>query len=151
MIHDWFDLIHSVCPIFHRGIFLTRLASGEAAQDGIFAALVISVCAATSASLKRKSSKDYGIVTVQRCVDAVEEIERQAGRFPLSLEWCQLKYHLSVSLGSEKSLDDADSFRLLAESVAGVKYLVYYRMQDMDTVSQQLLKRLYWLLFVALW
>ena len=151
MVHDWFDLIHSVCPIFHRGIFLGRLASGEANQDGIFAALVISVCAAVSASLKRKSTNDYGNITAQRCLDCIEQIELHTGRFPFSLESCQIKYHLSLALGTEKAMDDANSFRFLAESVAGVKYLVYYQMQDMDTVSQQLLKRLYWLLFVALW
>ena len=151
MIHDWFELIHSVCPIFHRGIFLNRLASGEASQDGIFAALVISVCAAVSASLKRKSTNDYSLVTSQRCLDAIEQIELHTGRFPFSLESCQMKYHLCVALGTEKSLDDVDCFRLLAESVAVVKYLVHYQMQDMDTASQQLLKRLYWLLFVALW
>ena len=150
-MHDWFDLIHSVSPLFHRGIFLSRLASGEANQDGIFAAMVISVCAAVIASLKRKSTHDYGSVTAQRCLDAIEQIEMHTGRFPFSLESCQIQYHLYIALGTEKSLDDVESFRFLGESVTGVKYLVYYQMQDMDTVSQQLLKRLYWLLFVGLW
>jgi hypothetical protein len=58
---------------------------------------------------------------------------------------------LCISFATENSLDDASNFKFLAESTAKVNYLIYYQMLDMDTVAQQLLKRLYWLLFVALW
>lgn len=151
IIDDWFSLVHSVCPIFHRAIFINRLESGEAAHDGIFAALVVSVCAATITSLKRKSSIDYGILTIERCFEVAEQIESQIGKQPYTLEWCQMKYHLGIAIAHAKSFDDADSFRQLAESANGVKYMTFYTMQNMSTVSQQLLKRLFWLLFVGFW
>jgi hypothetical protein len=137
--------------MFHRGIFLSRLAAGEAAHDGIFAALVISICAATITSLKRKSSKDYGTLTTEKCIEVAQTMESQMAKQPLTLEWCQMKYHLGISLANQRSFDDADSFRIIAEATAGVKYLTYYKMQEMCTVSQQLMKRLYWLLFAGLW
>jgi hypothetical protein len=48
-------------------------------------------------------------------------------------------------------MDDATSFAFMAEAVAGVKYLVYYELENMSFLSQQLLMRLYWLLFAAQW
>jgi hypothetical protein len=79
ILHDWFELIHSVAPIFHRGTFLSRLAAGEAAQDCQFSALVISICGATISSLKRKSSIDYGGLTAERCLEVAEQIQLQIG------------------------------------------------------------------------
>ncbi|RDW75431.1 hypothetical protein BP6252_06573 [Coleophoma cylindrospora] len=146
IIHSWFDLIHSVAPIFHRGIFLTRLASGEADQDGVFAALVVSVCAATISSLRRKSYKDYGTLTPERCWDVAEEIIHQRRKEPFTLEWCQMKYNLG---SSQYITEDDQHFRNLCEAAAGVKFLIHYRMASMPLVSQQLLKRLYWLIFAA--
>jgi hypothetical protein len=151
IVHDWFELIHSVCPILHRASFLKRLTDGDAAYDPGFSALVASVCAAAIASLKRKSSTYYGIITVQRCLGVIEQIERDRPKQKFSLEWCQTKYNLAVALSSEAGMDSADSFGFMAEAVAGVKYLVYYELENMTFLSQQLLKRLYWLLFAAQW
>ncbi|KFY27144.1 hypothetical protein V491_01011 [Pseudogymnoascus sp. VKM F-3775] len=103
IVHSWFDQIHSVAPFLHRRAFLTRLGSIEATQDGMFAALVVSLCAATIASLRRKSSQDHGTLC----------------------------------------------FTTMSEAVIGIKYLIHYEMPNMTTVSQELLKRLYWLLFAA--
>src|SRR5450432_1192273 len=73
IVHDWFELIHSVCPILHRASFLKRLTDGDAAHDPGFSALLASVCAAAIASLKRKSSTYYGIITVQRCFGVIDQ------------------------------------------------------------------------------
>jgi hypothetical protein len=149
--HDWFELVHSVCPILHRASFLNRLTASDAARDPAFSALVVSLCAAAIASLKRKSSTYYGIITVQRCLRVVEEIGLGRPNQKFSLEWCQTKYNLAVALSSEAGMDDATSFAFMAEAVAGVKYLVYYELENMSFLSQQLLMRLYWLLFAAQW
>jgi hypothetical protein len=144
-------LIHSVAPIFHRGTFLSRLAAGEAAKDCQFSALVISVCGAIISSLKRKCSIDYGGLTAERCLEVVEQVQLQIGKQPCTLEWCQTKYNLGTSLMVERGFDDSETFRLLGEAVIGVKWLVYYEMPRMSTFTQQLLKRLHWLLFAGLW
>jgi hypothetical protein len=151
IVHDWFELVHSVCPILHRASFLQRLTDIDAAHDPAFSALVVSVCAAAIASLKRKSSTYYGIITVQRCLRVVEEIGLSRPDPKFNLEWCQTKYNLAVALSAEAGMDNANSFAFMAEAVAGVKYLVYYELENMTFLSQQLLKRLYWLLFAAQW
>jgi hypothetical protein len=151
IIHDWFELVHSVCPILHRASFLKRLTDGDVARDSGFSALVTSVCAAAIGSLKRKSATYYGIITVQRCLRIIEQIGFGRVNQKFSLEWCQTKYNLAVAISSEVGMDDADSFRFMGEAVTGVKYLVYYELENMTFLSQQLLKRLYWLLFAAQW
>ena len=151
IVHDWFELVHSVCPILHRASFLKRLTDGDVAHDSGFSALVTSVCAAAIASLRRKSATYYGIITVKRCLRVIEQIGLSKANRKFSLEWCQTKYNLAIALSSEAGMDDADSFRFMAEAVAGVKYLVYYELENMTFLSQQLLKRLYWLLFAAQW
>jgi hypothetical protein len=148
IVNSWFDLIHSVAPIFYRRSFLTMMKADEAAQDGTFAALVVSVCAATIASLRRKSSQDYGTLTPERCWEVIEEMNLHRYREPYTLEWCQMKYNIG---SSQYLIDDAQSFRNLSEATAGVKYLIHYEMSSMALVSQELLKRLYWLLFAAGW
>ena len=148
IVHSWFELIHSVAPIFHRRSFLTRLRSGEAEHDGIFTALVVSVCAATIASLRRKSSQEFGFLSPERCWDVIEEINSQGAREMFTLEWCQMKYNLG---SSQYMIDDVQQFKNISEAVIGIKYLMHYEMSSMDSLSRELLKRLYWLVFAAGW
>ncbi|KAL3419464.1 hypothetical protein PVAG01_09686 [Phlyctema vagabunda] len=150
IIDDWFELIYSVCPMLHHGTFTTRLSRGDADIDLEFASVVVAVCAATIASLRQNS--DYGEITVSKCLDEIERIESQLGgsRRMFSLEWCQMKYNLGVAVLTERGADDELAFRFLSESVMGVKYLIYHRMRDMSYMDQQLLKRLYWLVFAGL-
>ncbi|KAJ9636857.1 hypothetical protein H2199_007851 [Coniosporium tulheliwenetii] len=149
LINDWFERIHSVAPILHRASFLRRLAAGDATRDREFCNLVVSICAATVASLKRKSSTYCGTVTVERCLELAERNDTSRPKNGLTLEFCQTKYNFSIALGSERGLDDPNSSLLMAEALAGVKYLIYHQLDQMDFVKQQLLKRLYWLIFAA--
>lgn len=149
ILNRWFDLIHALAPIFHRGVFMTRFHSREAVQDGLFAALVVSVCAATVSSLRRKSHKDYGSLTPERCWEVAQELSSQHLPVIYSLDWCQMKYNLASSHSS--TTDTTQHFRYISEAAAGVKYLIHYQMSDMPTLEQQLLKRLYWLIFAAGW
>jgi len=148
IVHSWFDLIHSLAPIFHRGMFLARLATDECTQDGIFAALVVSMCAATLVSLPRKSYQDFGPLTAEQCWDVIDDINLHQRREPYTLEWCQMKYNIG---SSQYACNNALAFRNTSEAAAGVKYLIYHEMAKKDFVSQQLLKRLYWLLFAGGW
>jgi hypothetical protein len=35
IIDDWFDVIHSVCPIYHHANFLRRLENGDTTRDPV--------------------------------------------------------------------------------------------------------------------
>jgi hypothetical protein len=125
--------------------------TGDADRDAGFCGLVISLCAATIASLKRKCSASYGSITVERCLDVVDRHNLLSSNRVFTLEWCQSKYNLGVAVSSERGLDDAEGFRYLSEATMGVRYLVCHSLPTMDLVSQQHLKRLYWLIFAGLW
>ncbi|KAH8652645.1 hypothetical protein BGZ60DRAFT_533508 [Tricladium varicosporioides] len=150
IIDDWFSLIHSVAPLLHRGQFLSRLENGETAHDPEFCGLVISICAATVASLKRKSCTNYGEVTVEKCSEVISRNRLLEGKEKMTLEWCQAKYNLSTAIGSERGMDTSDPFRFIGEASLGVKYLLYHEVAGMELLRRELLKRLYWLIFAGI-
>ncbi|KAK2000961.1 glycoside hydrolase [Colletotrichum falcatum] len=151
MLDDWFEKVHALAPVLHRRRFMHRLGTGEANTDRTFCALVVTVCAATAATLRRA---DYGPVTVEWCLDFIEEqnlLDHGLRRPAYSLDWCIAMYNIGTSASSlnEDGLGDMGSFHGMSEAAAGVRFLVYYRMADLDMSEQQLLKRLFWLLFAA--
>ncbi|KAK1967314.1 glycoside hydrolase [Colletotrichum sublineola] len=151
MLHDWFEKVHALAPVLHRRRFMHRLRAGEANTDRTFCALVVTVCAATAATLRRA---DYGHVTVEWCLDFIEGhhlLEHGIRKPSYSLDWCIAMYNIGTSASSmnEEGLGDMGSFHGMSEAGAGVRYLVYYRMADLDMSEQQLLKRLFWLIFAA--
>ncbi|KXH35228.1 hypothetical protein CSIM01_11182 [Colletotrichum simmondsii] len=151
MLHDWFEKVHALAPVLHRRRFLHRLKAGEANTDRTFCALVVSVCAATVATLRRA---DYSPVTVERCLDFIEEqhlLDHGLRKPVYSLDWCVAMYNIGTSASSmnEDGLGDMGSFHGMSEAAAGARFLAYYRMADLDMSEQQLLKRLFWLIFAA--
>ncbi|KAJ0313221.1 uncharacterized protein N0V96_002708 [Colletotrichum fioriniae] len=151
MLHDWFEKVHALAPVLHRRRFLHRLKAGEANTDRTFCALVVSVCAATVATLRRV---DYSPVTVERCLDFIEEqhlLDHGLRKPVYSLDWCVAMYNIGTSASSmnEDGLGDMGSFHGMSEAAAGARFLAYYRMADLDMSEQQLLKRLFWLIFAA--
>ncbi|KAL2873776.1 hypothetical protein SGCOL_011092 [Colletotrichum sp. CLE4] len=151
MLHDWFEKVHALAPVLHRRRFLHRLKAGEANTDRSFCALVVSVCAATVATLRRA---DYSPVTVERCLDFIEEqhlLDHGLRKPVYSLDWCVAMYNIGTSASSmnEDGLGDMGSFHGMSEAAAGARFLAYYRMADLDMSEQQLLKRLFWLIFAA--
>ncbi|KAK6227493.1 c6 zinc finger domain containing protein [Colletotrichum tabaci] len=151
MLDDWFEKVHALAPVLHRRRFMHRLTTGEANSDRTFCALVVSVCAATVATLRRT---DYGPVTVEGCLDFIEEhhlLDHGLRKPCYSLDWCIAMYNIGTSASSmnENGLGDMGSFHGMSEAAAGARYLAYYRMADLDMSEQQLLKRLFWLIFAA--
>ncbi|KAI3539745.1 hypothetical protein CSPX01_08701 [Colletotrichum filicis] len=151
MLHDWFEKVHALAPVLHRRRFLHRLKAREANTDRTFCALVVSVCAATVATLRRA---DYSPVTVERCLDFIEErhlLDHGLRKPVYSLDWCVAMYNIGTSASSmnEDGLGDMGSFHGMSEAAAGARFLAYYRMADLDMSEQQLLKRLFWLIFAA--
>ncbi|OLN87894.1 hypothetical protein CCHL11_00160 [Colletotrichum chlorophyti] len=153
MLDDWFEKVHALAPVLHRRRFMHRLKAGEANTDRTFCALVISVCAATVATLRRA---DYSPVTVETCLDFIEEqhlLDHGLRKPSYSLDWCIAMYNIGTSASSmnEDGLGDMGSFHGMSEAAAGARFLAYYRMADLDMSEQQLLKRLFWLIFAAYW
>ncbi|OHE94909.1 hypothetical protein CORC01_09828 [Colletotrichum orchidophilum] len=151
ILHDWFEKVHALAPVLHRRRFLHRVKSGEANSDRTFCALVVSVCAATVATLRRA---DYYPVTVERCLDFIEEhhlLNHGLRKPAYSLDWCVAMYNIGTSSCSinEDGMGDMGSFHGMSEAAAGTRFLAYYHMADLDVSEQQLLKRLFWLIFAA--
>lgn len=148
ILDDWFNIIHSVCPIHHRSNFLKRLAEGHTDKDPEFLAVVISLCSATVSSLPREAAVDYPDVTVRRCFEVIQQNHLLDNYENLTLQWCQAKYHLSTSFSTENSVI---SYRLLGEATTGIKYLAFYSIPNMTRLDAELTKRLYCLLLCGLW
>lgn len=159
MVHAWFELFYPLCPLLHRATFYRQFSAAEMARSREFAALVDSICAATIGNLKRGSfaSAEFdedicGGVTVEQCLAHMETLGffNQRVRRP-TLERCQSLYNLSIAQHHVRGMDDAEVFHFLGESITGTKYLLYHDFPNMSRFQQEMLKRLYWLLFAAQW
>lgn len=154
IVMDWFEHIYPICPILHRRRFLARLRRGDADADATFCALVILVCATGIKILRRD---EYGPVTVAQCLDIVERhgLLRRGGapRASYSLEWCTAMYLFSATRTAlfRLKVGDAASFSALADSAAGVRYLVHYGMESLDQTQRELLRRVFWMHFFMSW
>ncbi|KAJ3535476.1 hypothetical protein NM208_g7113 [Fusarium decemcellulare] len=151
LLDDWFDKIHPLAPILLRRRFFRRLHNREADLDPMFCGLVISVCAATKATLPRR---DYGPVTVEHCIQFLDTHGLLRSRFAqgcFSLDWCIAMYNMGMAMNavSESGLSNMRSYHALNEAATGARYLAYYCMHELDEAERQLLRRLFWLLFAA--
>lgn len=151
VINDWFDLVHPVAPILHRNSFLRLLRDSGEAQNDEFVCLVISICAATVATLRRKASMYATSITVDKCYGLISSATISRSLGVVSLRQCQIKYNMANSLGTEYGMDSSDSQLLFGEALSMTGYMLHYRMQDLSLRDQELLKRLFWLCFVAQW
>ncbi|KAH7191751.1 uncharacterized protein B0J16DRAFT_281258 [Fusarium flagelliforme] len=148
---DWFNEIHPLAPIHLRRQFLRRLQQGEGDTNADFCGLVISLCAATKATLPRR---DYGLVTVDYCVNFLDThglLQSQFGRDCYSIDRCIAMYHIGTAMSATtpSGLSSMRAYHALSEAAAGTRYLVYYRLHEYDEAQQQLLRRLMWLLFAS--
>lgn len=150
IISDWFNWIHPVAPIFHGGVFSQRLAESHSAGtcSTSFLLLVVSVCAATVASLPRRSHL-YGEITVEKCVALAEELQLWNPRATFTLERTLTIYNLSSAMHHESGMDAALVHRLVAECAISLKYLVHHELENMSFFDQQILKRVFWLAYAG--
>ncbi|KAF2016645.1 hypothetical protein BU24DRAFT_462777 [Aaosphaeria arxii CBS 175.79] len=149
IISDWFGWIHPVAPIFNQRQIFGRLMECETAMpDASFLILISSICAATVASLRRRRGL-YGSVTVEQCLELAESLGLWSGKNPITLENSLAMYNFSSATHHELGIDAPVAYRFSAESSIGVKYLIYHELQHMSFYDQQILKRLYWLLFAG--
>jgi hypothetical protein len=148
ILDHWFELVHPVAPILHRDSFMRTFNDTDTPASWEFSALVISICAATVAALRRTTSLLASAVTVEKCCSILLGIEQLKGTYPLSLIRCQIKYNLSVSIAQERGLDAPESQLLMAEASSMVSRMLHYE-EHTSLVDYELTKRLFWLCFAA--
>ncbi|CAI6022408.1 unnamed protein product [Clonostachys chloroleuca] len=56
---------------------------------------------------------------------------------------------VAISATSSQGLSDVHGFHAVSQSSAATTYLLYYSLRSLSHIDQQLLKRLFWLLFAA--
>ncbi|KAF4970918.1 hypothetical protein FZEAL_9954 [Fusarium zealandicum] len=152
LLGDWFNLIHPLSPTLLRHQFLRRLRQGVADVDAEFCGLVVSVCAATKATLPRI---DYGPVTVDYCVEFLDIHGLLKSRFTrdsFSIDRCIALYNVGTAMSAmtRSGLSSMRAYHALSEAAAGARYLAYYRVhEEHNETEQQLIRRLVWLLFAT--
>ncbi|PVH97748.1 hypothetical protein DM02DRAFT_597132 [Periconia macrospinosa] len=147
---DWFERIHPVAPIFHPTTFLRRIADSQSTGDcsASFLLLVASVCAATIASLPRRSHLYEG-VTVERCISLAERFKLWTPSTDITLEKTLALYNLCSALHHESGMDAPFVHRLMAEAACNLRYMLHYKLDSMPFLDQQVLKRVYWLAYAG--
>lgn len=153
ILDDWFDRIHPVAPVLLRRHFMHRLESREADTNPEFCALVVSVCAAARATLP---GENYGLVEISTCAEYIDKyrlLTQSHIRSSYSLDWCITMYNLGSAFysSSKPGLIDIRSYHSLSEAASGVRYLLYYHQHEMDNLENQILRRLFWLIFAGSW
>lgn len=151
ILNDWFDWIHPVAPILLRNQFMRRVNGGEGSDrdsSTSFILLLASVCAATVASLRRRR-KFYDAVTVEHCLEVAERLKLSALTSIITLDRALTLYNFSIAVLHEHGMDSALGFRLFGGSSVSVAYLLHHQIDCMSFVDQQVLKRLYWLIYAA--
>lgn len=151
LLNEWFDKIHPIAPILLRRRFFRRLKNGEADTDPVFCALVVSVCCATLATLPLDNQTS---LSVPSCLEFIEKNKLLAfnlGEVNYTPEWCIAMYNIGVAISatSSQGLSDVHGFHAVSQSSAATTYLLYYSLRSLSHIDQQLLKRLFWLLFAA--
>lgn len=151
IIDDWLNWIHPVAPILHRGHFMRRMyGDGDRERDSSasFVLLVASVCAATVASLRRRREL-YGTVTVEGCLDVAEQLKLWSMASITTLDRALTIYNFSSAVHHEHGIDSSLNHRLYGEASTSVAYLLHQHFDQMTFMEQQILKRLYWLIYAG--
>ncbi|KAH7115078.1 hypothetical protein B0J11DRAFT_123302 [Dendryphion nanum] len=150
ILTDWFGWIHPVAPILHRGQFMARIDEAWTTGDisSSFSILVASICAATVASIRRRRPL-YGTVSVDGCLEYAERLGLWNRANAITLEWSLAMYNFSSATNLENGQHSPACCRLGAEATIAVKYLLYHEMDRMSFMDQQILKRLYCLLYAG--
>lgn len=117
-------------------------------SDPLFLILVASLCAAVVASLRRRRGL-YDAVTVDGCFDIAERLGLWNRHRRITLDWVLAMYNFSSATHHEHGIGYPLAHRLSAETAMGVKFLLYHDFRTMSLLDQQILKRLYWLVYAG--
>jgi hypothetical protein len=130
-----------------------RIRAKELDWNPTFRGVLLSICAATVATLPRA---DLGPHTAEEYIEHIKQHRLIKGGFEsclYSLDWCAAMYNIAIAMASiaTSHLTMTRAYHALSEALAGVRYLVFFGMSDMDYLEQQLLIRLFWVLFAGSW
>ncbi|CAO2652342.1 Nn.00g006250.m01.CDS01 [Neocucurbitaria sp. VM-36] len=151
IISDWFDWIHPVAPILHRSLFTQRIVNFESlsgASSSSFLLLVASICAATTASLRRRRHLYTG-VTTEGCLELADRFKLWSSTSDITLERTLTLYNFSSAVHHEYGIDSPLTHRTIGEASISVKYMIHQHLDQMSFMDQQILKRVYWLIFAG--
>lgn len=113
----------------------------------MFAAMVISVCSVTVSTLRRRSFEEYPQITVDRCISIIEDnklLEFQK----YTVDWCIAWYHIASALQVNLGPENHRVYRAIREAMASVNYLLCFKEVEQTRQDREILKRLYWLLYM---
>lgn len=150
IIDDWFKFIHPVAPLFRRAQITEMIQASyrDVAPEASRFLLVASICAATCASLPRRRH-NHGAVTVESCLELTDRLKFWSTASPITLDRALTVYNFQCAVACVQGIDAPLTSRLCGESSVGVKHLVQNELDCMTFGDQQVLKRLYWLVFAA--
>lgn len=150
IISDWFGWIHPVAPLLHQDHFMQRLATSQFSSENTpsFLMLVASICAATIASLRRRRHL-YQNLTVESCLAFAERLGVWSPSATITVERSIAVYNFGSALHHEHGIDSPISHRLMTEAAMSVKFLIHQSIDTMAFMEDQLLKRLYWLIYAG--
>ena len=145
VLTDWARFIYPLAPIQHKKRFLHRILCNEHETDPVFRAVVLSTCAVTVTTLRRRSFHNYPAVTADICIGIIEQYQLLAPA-EYTLDWCIARYNVASSLFAVGGVTEERIFRAIKDAMAGVQWLLYHDERSRSVHDQEMLKRLHWLL-----
>lgn len=118
-----------------------------ATDQQVFGALVISVCAVTISTLRRKSFESYPDLSFGRCIEVIEQGNLLQSRH-ITLDWCIAWYNIASAIEVADGVGSYRSYRAIREAMTGVNWLLGYVGGEQTPANKECLKRLYWLLYM---
>ena len=147
LLDDWFRFVHPLCPVLHRQQLLQRLQDHGTEDDPVFGALIVSTCAVTLSTLRRKSFETYPSITVDKCLRIIEDGNLLQAQ-PLSIDLCIAWYNIASAIIVDSGQGNYRSYRAIREAMTGVDWLLGHRGEEQSFQNREFLKRLYWLLYM---
>ncbi|CAH0026948.1 unnamed protein product [Clonostachys rhizophaga] len=147
-LDDWFEFFYPIQPLLHRRYFISRFQGREMHTNSEFLALVISMCAATVATLPRKAATEYNEITVSNSLHLIRHYNLLQSTMGCSVDWCVAYYLLSWAQMGEHGFTGFDVFNNLKSAMSGVQWLLSFQPRQKSVHDEEILKRLYWQLTI---
>ncbi|KAM0324917.1 hypothetical protein ACHAQA_007883 [Verticillium albo-atrum] len=149
ILTDWSRFVWPLASLLHKKRFLRRVLQHEDETNPIFRALVLSTCAVTVTTLRRRSAYKYRSVTVEKCVGLIDQDDMlRRPRDAYTPEWCLACYNVASSLHALDGLAELRVYQAIKDAMAGVQWLLFCdaARETRSLHDQEMLKRLYWIM-----
>ncbi|KAM0275144.1 hypothetical protein ACHAQH_007518 [Verticillium albo-atrum] len=148
ILTDWSRFVWPLASLLHRKQFLHRVLQHEDETNPTFCALILSTCAVTVTTLRRRSFHKYRGVTVERCVGIIDQEKMLQRPAVYTLDWCISCYNVASSLHALDGFAELRVYQAIKDAMAGVQWLLFCdsARETRSLHDQEMLKRLYWLM-----